>query len=123
MQAAVVPRRSKLAQSVAITQSNSRPFSGCCSSPSPSRNASFFALGLQRERQPKLRADTVAIRPHVAHDADALALANGIDDPIDDFGRLPRRGRGWWGVDAHSWGVVRSNSARMSSTRLPRCTD
>src|SRR5687767_7231738 len=44
MHAAMVPSRSKLAQSVAIPQSNSRPFSGFCRSLSGSRKASFFGI-------------------------------------------------------------------------------
>src|SRR6266705_471652 len=53
-----LPSRSKLAQSVAITQSNLR--------------------------QAQFRTNAVPVRPHVADDTDGLTLANPVEDALDD---------------------------------------
>src|SRR5712692_6692299 len=65
-------------------------------------------LVLQGQRQAQLRTNAVPVRPHVADDTEGLALANPVEDALDDA-RL------------HSTGEMDfSSSAMMASTRLPR---
>jgi hypothetical protein len=45
----------------------------------------FFAFVLQRQRQPELRADAIAIGPDMADDADGFAPANGVENAVNDF--------------------------------------
>ena len=45
----------------------------------------LLAFVLQRQRQAELRADAIAVRPDVADDAKGLALADGVEDAVNDF--------------------------------------
>ena len=45
----------------------------------------FFALGLKRQSESQLRADTIAVRPNVSDDAKGAALADLFQDAVNDF--------------------------------------
>jgi len=49
----------------------------------PAKN--LFAFVAQGEAESKLRANAIAIRPDMAHDANGPALANAVEDAINDF--------------------------------------
>ena len=68
----------------------------------------FLALMLQGHRQAKLRADAIAVRPDVSDHTDGLAATDSLENALNNSRGL------------HVAGAFRSNSAMMSSTRLPR---
>ncbi len=56
----------------------------------------LLALRLERERQPQLRPNAIAVRPHMTHDADGVALAENFQDAVNYFetvnhARMPPR--------------------------------
>ena len=84
MHSPTLPRRSKLAQSVAMTQSNFWPRLRLLKIAVRVEEAVFLrhgvlvpahdllAFGAQGEREAELGADAIAVGPHVADDADRL---------------------------------------------------
>src|SRR5262245_22953539 len=72
----------------------------------------FLTLVSQREGERELGTDAIPVWPDVSHDANGFAFPNALEDAAND----PR------GI-FHVAGSERSNSAMISSTRLPRATN
>ena len=79
------------------------------------QQATFLPWFLQGEGQAELGADAIAIGPDMADDANGLAVANAVENAIDDF----RAGISCAGGDQEFF----SSSSMISSTRLPRSTE
>ena len=81
----------------------------------PDRDA--FTFVAQRERKAELRADAIAVRPHMADDAKSFIFADDLKNAINDFWITFHKGSS---VGPLSTGEVFSSSSRICSTRLPR---
>ena len=46
----------------------------------------FFPFIFERQCETQLRSNTVTVRPDVSHNANRLALADDIKNPVDNFG-------------------------------------
>src|SRR5688572_1722674 len=71
----------------------------------------LLAFVFQRQREAELGTDAIAIRTNVADDTDRLAVANGLNDFLNDAGRL------------HASEGDCSSSSSNCKMRSPRVTD